>query len=82
MWRTKAFHGQVFWTFVLLKAVTRSIIEVFRDDADRGTVGPLSTSQFLGLVTGLVAVGMLMLLARRRELRTPPDRLSNPNPAD
>ena len=82
MWRTKAFHGQVFWTFVLLKALTRSIIEVFRDDADRGTVGPLSTSQFLGLVTGLVAIGMLVFLSRRRELRTAPDRLEKITPAD
>jgi prolipoprotein diacylglyceryltransferase len=39
--------------------VLRSIIEIYRGDSDRGTVGPLSTSQFIGAVS-LVAAGLLL----------------------
>jgi prolipoprotein diacylglyceryltransferase len=42
--------------------VLRSIIEVYRDDDDRGFVGPLSTSQFIGAVSSVLAIVLLVKL--------------------
>ncbi len=69
VWKRKRFHGQVFAALFFLKAVTRSIIEFYRDDADRGWVGPLSTSQFVGLVTALGAILLWIVLSRREDCR-------------
>lgn len=80
LWKRKAFHGQVFWTFVFLKAITRSIIEFYRDDDDRGALGPLSTSQFLGIVTGVIALVMIWHLSRNQKLRI--DSASRWSPPD
>jgi len=57
--RVRKFSGLVFVAWVVGYGVLRSIIEIFRGDSDRGTVGPLSTSQFIGLVS-LVAAGALL----------------------
>ena len=54
----RRFDGQVFWWFVILKAVTRAVVELFRDD-DRGSVALLSTSQFVSLLLFVLAVFML-----------------------
>ena len=54
----RRYDGQIFWWFVILKAVTRAMVEVFRDD-DRGSVALLSTSQFISLLLFVVAVVML-----------------------
>ncbi len=66
-YRRKTFDGEVFWLYVLLYAITRGILEVWRGDLVRGFVIPdiLSTSQFIGLLTALVAGGMLFFLSRR-----------------
>ncbi len=69
LWKRKSFHGQTFLTFIILKAVTRSIIECFRGDADRGFVGPLSTSQFIAALTVLATLVVWRVLSRRPELR-------------
>ncbi|HXS16035.1 MAG TPA: prolipoprotein diacylglyceryl transferase family protein, partial [Polyangiaceae bacterium] len=60
----KRYDGQVFVAFVAGYAVLRSLLEMFRAD-DRGGVGALSTSQWLGLV--LFAAALVVhrrLLAR------------------
>ncbi len=64
--RIKAFEGQVFWTYVLLYGVTRSIIEFFRGD-DRGILvaGMVSISQLISFVTAVIAVAMILILRRR-----------------
>jgi phosphatidylglycerol---prolipoprotein diacylglyceryl transferase len=67
--KRRAFYGQVFLTFVVAKAVTRSIIECFRGDADRGFIGPLSTSQFIAALTILAAAVVWVVLSRREDLR-------------
>ncbi|MFO0659253.1 MAG: prolipoprotein diacylglyceryl transferase family protein [Polyangiaceae bacterium] len=46
----------------------RSFVEVFRGDASRGAVGPLSTSQAIALVTSLMAMAYLV----RVTLKTKP----------
>lgn len=64
--RIKGFEGQIFWTYVLLYGVTRSILEHFRGD-ERGMFveGMLSTSQLIGLVTAVIAIVMLIMLRQR-----------------
>ncbi len=65
--RIKWFEGQIFWSFVLLYGVTRSIIEHFRGD-DRGMFleSMLSTSQLIGLITAVIAITMMIILRRRK----------------
>ena len=48
----KRFHGQVALLYVVLYAVARFVIEVFRGDTARGAVfdGALSTSQFIAIL--------------------------------
>jgi phosphatidylglycerol:prolipoprotein diacylglycerol transferase len=69
-YRRRTFDGEVFWLYVLLYAITRGLIENFRGDSVRGFLipGVLSTSQFIGLVAGAAAVGMLVYLSRRRRV--------------
>ena len=65
-WRK--FDGIVFWTFMGLYAISRFIIEFWRDD-HRGVWlgGTLSTSQLLGIPAVLGAVVMLVVLKKRHE---------------
>jgi phosphatidylglycerol---prolipoprotein diacylglyceryl transferase len=68
--RRKKFDGEVAGAALMLYAVLRSIIEIFRGDVDRGFVGPLSTAQFTSIF--VFAIGLLILLvARRRPLAEP-----------
>ena len=58
------FAGRTFWLYMLLYAISRYIIEIFRGD-ERGTVGIFSTSQFISIVLAPLAIAMLVYLARR-----------------
>ena len=60
----KPFAGRTFWLYMLLYAVSRFIIEFFRDDP-RGMVGVLSTSQFISVILAPLAVGMLVYLGQQ-----------------
>jgi phosphatidylglycerol:prolipoprotein diacylglycerol transferase len=60
----RRFAGRTFWLYMLLYAVTRFIIEFYRDDP-RGSVGPFSTSQFISVLLAPLAIVMLVYLARR-----------------
>ena len=64
--RWRKFDGVVFWTFMILYAVSRFIIEYFRDDY-RGVWlgGTLSTSQIIAIPAVIAAVIMLVILKRR-----------------
>jgi prolipoprotein diacylglyceryltransferase len=57
--------GRRFALLVVGYAALRSTIELWRGDASRGSVGPLSTSQLLAVAT-VLAVGAGLWLARRR----------------
>src|SRR5258705_4966718 len=59
----RRFAGRTFWLYMLLYAISRYVIEYYRDDP-RGTVGPFSTSQFISLILAPLAVGMLVYLRR------------------
>ncbi len=47
--RKKRYHGQIFWTFVLLYAIFRFMIEFIRSDPSRGQLIGLSTSQWVSM---------------------------------
>jgi phosphatidylglycerol:prolipoprotein diacylglycerol transferase len=66
--KRKKHDGQIFWIYVLLYGVTRSVIETFRADF-RGEYifGYLSVSQGIGGFMALVSVIMLLILSRRIE---------------
>jgi phosphatidylglycerol---prolipoprotein diacylglyceryl transferase len=68
-YRRKTYDGEVFWLYVLLYAITRGILEIWRGDLVRGFVipGVLSTSQFIGLLAAGLAAGMLFYLSRRQK---------------
>jgi phosphatidylglycerol:prolipoprotein diacylglycerol transferase len=57
--------GRRFFVFVAGYAVLRSLIETFRGDAGRGFIGPLSTSQFIAVMSILA---LLALRLGRRKL--------------
>ena len=63
--RVRKFSGLVFVVWVAGYGVLRSIIEIYRGDSDRGTVGPLSTSQFIGLISLVGAGSLLFFLIKK-----------------
>lgn len=67
-WRRRTFDGEIFWLYVLLYAISRGILEIWRGDFVRGFVVPgiLSTSQFIGLLAALVSIAMMVYLSRRQ----------------
>lgn len=66
--KKKKFDGQLFWTYVFLYGITRSIIEIFRGDF-RGELvfGVLSISQATGCLMAILAVTMIVILRRKHE---------------
>jgi phosphatidylglycerol:prolipoprotein diacylglycerol transferase len=62
----RPFQGRTFWLYILLYAISRYVIEIFRGD-ERGAIGMFSTSQFISLLLAPLAIGMLVYLARRRD---------------
>ena len=61
----RAYPGRTFWLYMLMYAVSRFIIELYRGD-ERGLVfGVLSTSQFISVVLVPLSVAMLVWLSRR-----------------
>jgi phosphatidylglycerol:prolipoprotein diacylglycerol transferase len=65
--RRRRFDGQVFWIYILLYAVLRAVVEMFRGDTARGLFfgGTVSTSQLIALPAIALAAIMLNVLARR-----------------
>ncbi len=61
--RGKPFAGRTFWLYILLYAISRFIVEIYRGDP-RGTVMGLSTSQFVSVVIVPIAIVMLARLRR------------------
>jgi phosphatidylglycerol:prolipoprotein diacylglycerol transferase len=63
--RGRPFPGRTFWSFMLLYAISRFIIEIYRGDP-RGMILGFSTSQFISLVLGPLSLVMLIYLSRVR----------------
>ena len=62
----KKFHGQIFWTFVLLYAPGRFFLETIREDPGRGVLFSITTSQWISLVGFLFALWMLRSLKNKK----------------
>jgi phosphatidylglycerol:prolipoprotein diacylglycerol transferase len=69
MRRNKRFHGQLFLVWVALYPILRSIIEMFRGDKERG-VYYLSTSQYISIGVGAMALVLFFVLRRLRAAAT------------
>jgi phosphatidylglycerol---prolipoprotein diacylglyceryl transferase len=65
--RSRGYPGRTWWLYMLLYAIARFIVEIFRAD-DRGIILGVSTSQFVSLL--LVPIAIVMLLRLRRTGRT------------
>jgi prolipoprotein diacylglyceryl transferase len=63
--RVRKFSGEVFLGWVLGYGILRPIIEIYRGDDDRGSVGGLSTSQFIGIGSVVAGIGLLVFLIKR-----------------
>src|SRR5262245_42307713 len=63
--RGRPFPGRTFWLYMLLYAISRYIIEIYRGD-ERGIIVGLSTSQFVSVVLVPVSIYMLWRLRARR----------------
>ena len=50
----------------MLYGVGRFVIEIFRGDLDRGTVGNLSTSQFISIFMVIFAAGYLYVVNKKK----------------
>jgi phosphatidylglycerol---prolipoprotein diacylglyceryl transferase len=68
LWKHRRFDGQVFWVYVLLYAILRFVVEIFRGDEARGVFfgGTVSTAQIMAVPAALLAVLMLYRLGRAR----------------
>lgn len=64
----KKADGEIAALYLILYSGGRFILEFFRGDLIRGSVGPLSTSQFLGLFT--LAAGLVLFFLVRYRHRT------------
>jgi phosphatidylglycerol:prolipoprotein diacylglycerol transferase len=61
--RSRGYPGRTWWLYILLYAVARFIVEMFRAD-ERGIILGISTSQFVSLI--LVPISIVMLLRLKR----------------
>jgi phosphatidylglycerol:prolipoprotein diacylglycerol transferase len=59
----RPFAGRTFWLYMLLYALSRFVIEIYRGDP-RGEFLGMSTSQFISVVLAPLSVAMLIWLSR------------------
>lgn len=66
--RHKRFEGQLFLIYIILYAVGRGVIEIFRGDGRRGFIidGILSHSQFISLIVISIAIAFMSYLGKKR----------------
>jgi phosphatidylglycerol:prolipoprotein diacylglycerol transferase len=62
--RGRGFPGRTFWLYMLLYAISRYVVEIYRGDP-RGMVWGMSTSQFVSILIVPLALVMLMRLRAR-----------------
>ena len=69
--RRKQFDGQLFMLYLMLYAIGRSILEVFRGDLERGFLidDILSNSQFISIIVFLVALYFYIRLSKNSKLQ-------------
>lgn len=63
--RHKKAEGEVATCYLIFYSVGRFILEFFRGDLERGSIGVLSTSQFISIFTGVAGMVMLGVIKKR-----------------
>ena len=65
--RRKQFNGQLFMLYLMLYAIGRSVLEIFRGDLKRGFLidNVLSNSQFISIIVFLAALYFYIRLAKK-----------------
>jgi phosphatidylglycerol---prolipoprotein diacylglyceryl transferase len=61
--RGRYFAGRTFWSYMLLYAISRYVVEIYRGDP-RGEILGMSTSQFISVILAPLSIVMLAWLAR------------------
>lgn len=64
--RHKKANGQVAACYLIFYSIGRFILEFFRGDLERGQVGMMSTSQFIGIFTCIAGIGLWMFCYRKQ----------------
>ena len=67
--RNKA-DGQVTACYLIFYSIGRFVIEFFRGDIIRGSVGILSTSQFISIFTGIAGIVLLIRIRKKRDSKS------------
>lgn len=60
--------GKVGAFYLIFYSIGRFIIEFFRGDLERGSVGTLSTSQFISVFVAIVGIVMVVFLSRKEKV--------------
>ena len=68
--RGRRFPGRTFWLYLLLYAISRYVIEIFRGDPRGGPIGIFSPAQFISVILAPLSVLMLFYLSRRARAHT------------
>lgn len=68
--RNKKADGQVTACYLIFYSIGRFVIEFFRGDIIRGSVGILSTSQFISIFTGIAGIVLLILIRKKRDSKS------------
>lgn len=66
--KKKKADGQVAAMYLILYSAGRFVIEFFRGDLERGSIGVLSTSQFIGIFTFAAGIILFILATRRGKI--------------
>ncbi|MBI5207488.1 MAG: prolipoprotein diacylglyceryl transferase [Candidatus Firestonebacteria bacterium] len=67
--KRKKFQGQIFWLYVILYAVGRFFVEIWRGDIERGFfMGIISTSQTIAVIFLIIGISMYFYLSRRKNI--------------
>lgn len=64
--RKVKYRGMISGIYLMLYGVGRFIIEMFRDDIDRGMIGFLTTSQFISVFMVIFATGYLYFIYKNK----------------
>ena len=66
----KKADGQVAACYLIFYSIGRFVIEFFRGDIERGSVGVLSTSQFISIFTGIAGIVLLIRIRKKRDSKS------------
>ena len=71
--RHRRFEGQLFFIYIILYAIGRGIIEIFRGDEERGYIidGVISHSQFISIIVITIAMWAYFRFKKKADLKNP-----------